>query len=161
MPMHTAHVYVQELKASKEFFDRATRALIEEDSEFSPEEGMMSAAQQVAHVAQTLEWFLDGATNPKGFDLDFDAHMAAVKNYTSLAKAREWHTRAHEKVTTAIGAMSEETLCSFLPEGMVMGGMPRAAVVGAMVEHTAHHRGALSVYTRLLGKEPPMPYMDL
>jgi uncharacterized damage-inducible protein DinB len=26
------------------------------------------------------------------------------------------------------------------------------------VEHTAHHRGALTVYSRLLGKVPPMPY---
>jgi uncharacterized damage-inducible protein DinB len=27
-----------------------------------------------------------------------------------------------------------------------------------MVEHTAHHRGALTVYSRKLGKVPPMPY---
>jgi hypothetical protein len=27
-----------------------------------------------------------------------------------------------------------------------------------MVEHTAHHRGALTAYSRLLGKVPPMPY---
>jgi uncharacterized damage-inducible protein DinB len=27
-----------------------------------------------------------------------------------------------------------------------------------MVEHTAHHRGALTVYSRLLGKVPLMPY---
>ena len=25
--------------------------------------------------------------------------------------------------------------------------------------HTAHHRGALTVYSRMLGKVPPMPYM--
>jgi len=28
-----------------------------------------------------------------------------------------------------------------------------------MVEHTAHHRGALTVYSRVLGKVPAMPYM--
>ncbi len=27
--------------------------------------------------------------------------------------------------------------------------------------HTAHHRGALAVYARLLGKVPAMPYMDM
>lgn len=161
MPMYTARSYVQELNSSKEFFDRGTRALTEEDSDFSPEEGMMTPAQHVAHVAQTIEWFLEGATRPEGFDLDFDAHMKTVKDVTSLAKAREWHLRAHEKAVATIGAMSEETLCGKLPEGLVMGGMPKSAVVGAMVEHTAHHRGALAVYTRLLGKEPPMPYMDL
>jgi uncharacterized damage-inducible protein DinB len=29
-----------------------------------------------------------------------------------------------------------------------------------MVEHTAHHRGALTVYSRLLGKVSQMPYFD-
>jgi len=37
-------------------------------------------------------------------------------------------------------------------------GAPRAAVVSGIADHTAHHRGALSVYARLIGKEPPMPY---
>ena len=55
---------------------------------------------------------------------------------------------------------SAETLLSALPEGPIMGGEPRAAVVGAICEHTAHHRGALSVYARLLGKVSPMPYGD-
>ncbi len=40
------------------------------------------------------------------------------------------------------------------------GDLPRIAIVGAMAEHMAHHRGALSVYARLLGYAPPMPYAD-
>jgi uncharacterized damage-inducible protein DinB len=40
----------------------------------------------------------------------------------------------------------------------VMAGQPIGNIVWGMVEHTAHHRGALSVYSRLLGKTPPMPY---
>jgi uncharacterized damage-inducible protein DinB len=39
-----------------------------------------------------------------------------------------------------------------------MGGQPISDIVWAMVEHTAHHRGALTVYSRQLGKVPPMPY---
>jgi uncharacterized damage-inducible protein DinB len=39
-----------------------------------------------------------------------------------------------------------------------MGGEPRLAIVGAICEHTAHHRGALAVYARLLGYAPPIPY---
>jgi len=31
-------------------------------------------------------------------------------------------------------------------------------VINAIVDHTAHHRGALSVYARLPGKVPMMPY---
>jgi uncharacterized damage-inducible protein DinB len=47
-----------------------------------------------------------------------------------------------------------------LPKDGVMGGAPRIAIVGAIADHTAHHRGALTVYARLLGVVPPMPYME-
>jgi uncharacterized damage-inducible protein DinB len=40
-----------------------------------------------------------------------------------------------------------------------MGGQAMSGVVWGMIEHTAHHRGALTVYSRLLGKVPPMPYV--
>jgi uncharacterized damage-inducible protein DinB len=39
-----------------------------------------------------------------------------------------------------------------------MGGQPVSDIVWATVEHTAHHRGALTVYSRSLGKVLPMPY---
>jgi uncharacterized damage-inducible protein DinB len=41
-----------------------------------------------------------------------------------------------------------------------MGGVPRWSVVSAISDHTAHHRGALTVYSRLLGKVPVMPYAE-
>jgi uncharacterized damage-inducible protein DinB len=41
-----------------------------------------------------------------------------------------------------------------------MGGVPRMAIFGAITDHTAHHRGALTVYARLAGAVPPMPYAD-
>jgi len=39
-----------------------------------------------------------------------------------------------------------------------MGVQPASDIVWAMVEHTAHHRGALAVDSRQLGKVPVMPY---
>jgi hypothetical protein len=38
-----------------------------------------------------------------------------------------------------------------------------AAAISARgsTDHTAHHRGALTVYSRLLGKVPKMPYADM
>jgi uncharacterized damage-inducible protein DinB len=41
-----------------------------------------------------------------------------------------------------------------------MGGEPISSIVGAISDHTAHHRGALTVYSRLLGKTPLMPYVE-
>ena len=55
---------------------------------------MMTAAQQVAHAAQTIDWFIQGAFRPEGFDVDFEKAAKEVNAYTSLAKARQWFERA-------------------------------------------------------------------
>jgi uncharacterized damage-inducible protein DinB len=151
---------IQELKSTKEFFDRSTRPLTEEDSTFAPTPGMRSASQQVAHAAQTIDWFVEGAFRPEGFDLDFEAMETEVNKIQSLKQARDWLDRAFDRCIQTIGSKSIEELTAPLPEGPIMGGAPRLAIVGAIVDHTAHHRGALTVYSRLRDKVPPMPYME-
>jgi uncharacterized damage-inducible protein DinB len=150
--------FASQLNSSKEFFDRSTRVLEEANSQFRPKEEVMTVAQQVAHVAQTLDWFIDGVTRPEGFDLNFEEHAKALVKVTSLAAARKMLDAAYAKAIKFIGLRSPEELARPLPPGPVMGGQPISDIVWAMVEHTAHHRGALTVYSRLLGKVPPMPY---
>ena len=150
--------FANQLLASQEFFERSTRVLEEGDSEFRPQPGMMTAAQQVGHVAQTLDWFIDGALRPEGFDLDFAAHAAALEKLTSLAAAREMLKAAFSKAVAFFQKATPEVLQRPLPPGPVMGGQPLSDIAWAMVEHTAHHRGALTVYSRQLGKVPIMPY---
>ena len=118
----------------------------------------MTVAQQVAHAAQTLDWFVEGASRPEGFNLDFAAHAKEVAAVTSLAAAREWMDKAYGNAIQFLRRRSPEELARPLPAGPVMGGQPVSEIVWAMVEHTAHHRGALTVYSRLLGKVPVMPY---
>ena len=149
-----------ELNATIEYFDRSTRSLTEEDSGFSPAEGVFTTAQQVAHAANTIDWFVQGAFEPTGFDINFAAHDAKVCEVTSLADARAWLARSVEGARQAIAANSDEAWGQPLPAGPVMGGLPRIAIFGAITDHTAHHRGALTVYARLRGKVPPMLYMD-
>jgi len=150
-----------QLAAMKEYFDRSTRVLEEADSKFAPKEGMFTAAAQVAHVAQTVEWFLNGAFSASGFDLDFETMDKAVRGCTSLAAARQWWEKACATAKAAIDAHSDEEWTSPLPPGPIMGGLPRFTIFGALTDHSAHHRGALTVYSRLLGKVPPMPYMEM
>jgi uncharacterized damage-inducible protein DinB len=150
--------YAQQLLASQDYFNRSTRLLEEADSQFSPREGMMTVAQQVAHAAQTLDWFIQGAFRPEGFNLDFEAIAKETAAVTSLAAAREWLDKAFAKAVAFLRARTPEELSRPLPAGPVMGGQPTSDIVWAMVEHTAHHRGALTVYSRLLSKVPPMPY---
>ncbi|MCU1325023.1 MAG: hypothetical protein JWN34_393 [Bryobacterales bacterium] len=150
--------YANQLLASQDFFNRSTRVLEEVDSNFRPAPEMMTAAQQVAHVAQTLEWFIAGATQPEGFNLDFEAHAKELADVTSLAAARAWLSAAYAKSVEFANLTSDEELSKPLPTGPVMGGQPVSDIFWAMIEHTAHHRGALTVYSRSLGKVPPMPY---
>jgi uncharacterized damage-inducible protein DinB len=155
-PQH--YDFASQLLASKDFFDRSTRVLDESDSGFRPREGMMTVAQQVAHAAQTLDWFVEGASSANGFDLDFEKHAKAVQSVTSLAAAREWMEKAYANAIQFLRSRSAEELAQPLPAGPIMGGQPISDIVWAMVEHTAHHRGALTVYSRELGKVPVMPY---
>ena len=151
----------QELKSAKDYFDRSTRCLTEDDSTFKPTEGSMTTAQQVAHVAQTVDWFFEGAFRPEGFDMDFESHAQEVMKVGSLTAARDWLDRSFATAIDKISASSAEELAVPLPDGPIMGGAPRATIVGAIQDHTAHHRGVLTVHSRHRGHTPAMPYMDM
>ena len=150
-----------QLSSSKEYFDRSTRNLTEKDSLFSPISGMMSAAQQIAHSASTVEWFVSGAFSPTGFDLDFERHRKEFMEVTSIDSARSWLMEAYEFAISKFENSTEEELAAKIADGPILGGAPRYAAFLGIVEHSAHHRGALTGYTRLLGMVPPMPYMDM
>ena len=158
-PKPQPYDFAQQLLASKDFFERSTRVLDENDSGFRPRAGMMTVAQQVAHAAQTLDWFIAGVSRAEGFDLDFEKHAKTVESVTSLAAAREWMEKAYANAIQFLRSRSPEDLSRPLPPGPILGGQPISDIVWAMVEHTAHHRGALTVYSRELGKVPPMPYV--
>ena len=158
----TPQVLAGQVRGIKEFFDRSTRCLTEAHAHYKPTEEMMTVAQQVAHVAQTFDWFIEGAFHrPDGFDMDFENHMKPVLACSSLAEARAWLDRSVQRAIDEIGSKSMEELMAPLPPGPVMGGAPRLAIISGLDDHTAHHRGVLTVYSRLLGLVPPMPYMDM
>lgn len=149
---------IGEIRAAKEFLDRSTSTLSEEDASFAPAPGMLTAAQQLAHIARTVDWFV-GALEGKGFDMDFERHMAESNAVESIAAARAWCDRSFAAAEKTLTNLTSEELAAPLPADGIMGGQPRSSVVGGIVDHTAHHRGALTVYARLVGKVPPMPYM--
>ena len=156
-----SQVFVKLLKETKDYFDRSTRCLEEADAGFAPSEGAMTTAQQVAHVAQTVEWFMEGAFRPEGFDLDFEASAKNILAVESLAEAREWLDRAFAAAIEITASKSGEELAASLPPGMIMGGAPRLTIYSGIQDHTAHHRGVLTVHSRLCGRTPPMPYMEM
>ncbi len=156
----TTHIdqFSKQLLSSQDFFARSTRVLEEADSGFRPQEGMMTAAQQIAHVAMTIDWFIEGASRPEGFDLDFEKAAKEMERVNSLAAARGMLDSSFRNALEFVAARTPEQLQAPLPPGPVMGGEPASGIIWGIVEHTAHHRGALTMYSRLLGKVPPMPY---
>jgi len=149
------------VETSREYFNRSTRALTEANSSFTPAPGMFTAAAMVAHVAQTVDWFFSGAFAEAGFDMNFERMDKEVRACTSLDAARAWFNAATDRAKAVATAHSGAEWAAALPLGPIMGGLPRHAIVSALTDHTAHHRGALTVYTRLLGMVPPMPYMEM
>ncbi len=152
--------WIGQLQSTREFFTRSTKSLTEDDSNFAPADGTYTAANPVAHAAQTIDWFVDGAFAPEGFDMNFEEHDREVRAVQSMGDAQAWFGRAVDNLTELINEKSVEEWSQPLPEGPIMGGMPRYAILWGISDHTAHHRGALTVYSRLCGKIPPNPYME-
>lgn len=151
---------ISQLQSCEEFFLRSINVLEEHDSDFAPFDEMIPVAKQVAHVAQTVDWFREAFISSEGFDLNFESHWDEVSKIDSLAEAKNWFVRSMKATREVISAANDSRFLESFPDGPVMGGSPRGSIVGGILEHTAHHRGSLAVYSRLLGKTPSMPYLD-
>lgn len=150
--------FIGQLAATRQFLVTATADFRAEDAAFTPRPGLLTVAGHLAHVALTVDWFIAGAfLRPEGFDLDFPEHLRQAQAVTSLAVARAEVDRAFAAAQAAVASHALR-LYEPLPAGPIMGGAPRLAIIGGIVDHTAHHRGALAVYARLLGREPALPY---
>lgn len=150
--------FAENLTKQRAYFLRTVSCFRSEHAAFTPAPGMFSVAAQIAHAAITVEWFLEGAFRPQGFDLDFTAHETAARNVVHLDVAIKLFSDNYSLAITAIERLSMDELHIPIPPGPIMGGAPRLAIISAMADHTAHHRGSLATYGRLLGLTPSMPY---
>lgn len=156
--MNLSELAVAELTIARDRFNRSTRNLTEDMSGFVPAGEAMSTAQQVAHVARVIDWFMEGAFRREGFDMDFGPQIRQVLAISSLQAAREWLESSFTGAIRILTPLSDEDLLTLLPAGAVLNCMPRFAMIREMTDHTAHHRGALTVYARLNHVTPPDPY---
>jgi uncharacterized damage-inducible protein DinB len=150
--------FVSAIENQRNFFLKTVSCLGEADASFKPRNEMLSVARHIAHVANTVDWFIAGAFSEKGMSEDWENQAAKEADYPTLAGALKWFNEAHDRAVAAAKAHSFEEWQQPIAPG-IMGGAPRAAIFSGMADHTAHHRGALAVYARLLGKTPEMPYM--
>jgi uncharacterized damage-inducible protein DinB len=140
------------------FFNKALEAFDESDSAFTPQPGLFTVAQQVAHSAHTIDWFVEGAFSPVGMSEDWEDQERKVRAVTSLKAAKQWHDDAIQRAMAKLDSFPEVEWMVPIA-GNIMGGAPRASLFEAILDHAAHHRGSLAVYARCAGKTPVMPYM--
>ena len=148
---------VAQLKTSHKYMKSTVSIFEEDDAGFAPQPELYTVAGHIAHAADSVDWFVEGAFG-KGWNLDFEGLIAAARAVETLEEANAWLDRAFEKAIATFESASDEDLAAAIVDERIMGGAPRASIVGPIVDHTAHHRGALTVYARLLGKVSPMPY---
>lgn len=146
-----------QLETSHKYIRSTISIFEEEDAGFAPQPELYTVAGHIAHAADSVEWFVEGAFG-KGWNMDFEGLIAAARAVETLEEATAWLDRAFETAIATFKAASDEELAATIPDERIMGGAPRSAIVGPIVDHTAHHRGALTVYARLLGKVPKMIY---
>lgn len=145
------------MSSVQRYFEKTLECFTPQDGEFAPHAGMFTVAQHVAHAAQTVEWFFEGAFRPEGVETDFAALEKDVRAIQDLEDATAWWKSACQEAQDAIANSAEEAWNEPI-RGQIMAGMPRHTILQGITDHTAHHRGALAVYARLLGHEPAMPY---
>ncbi len=148
---------VKELESTQKFFNTTVSVFEPDDAGFAPYPELYTVAGHIAHAADSIDWFIEGAFGD-GWDMDFEGLIAKAKEVTSLQEATEWLDRSFVNARAVVGEASDEVLFELIPDTQIMEGAPRLAVVSGIVDHTAHHRGSLAVYARLIGKQAPMPY---
>ena len=155
--MSRALEIVTQLETSLKYLKSTASIFKEADAGFAPQPELYTVAGHIAHAADSVEWFVEGAFG-KGWNMDFEGLIAAARAVETLEEANAWLDRAFARAISVFQSASDEDLDAAIPDERIMAGAPRHAIVGPIVDHTAHHRGALTVYARLLGKVSPMPY---
>lgn len=143
----------------RHYLNNILKDFTDEHSDFRPTEDMMTTAQQIKHIAQTTSWFMEGAFGA-GFDMDFEAYLEEMKKPVTLEEAQRKLYATYDNFVEKLETMSEEELLAPMQDNQIFGNAPKMVVVTANSEHTAHHRGVLSVYLRLLGITPTMVYTE-
>ena len=147
---------IGELQYQEKFLLNTIDCLSEEDSTFHPNEKMYTVAQHLGHTAETIDWFMEGAFG-KGFDMSFENYEEKMKKHKSFDESVKLFKEATARGVETIKNVPDAELMAPIT-GEIMKGAPKLAIINAITDHSAHHRGALSVYARLLDKTPKMPY---
>ncbi len=150
-------LFAQSIAMDRHFLSNAIGQFEPQHADFRPVDGMMTVSQQIRHIGATLLWFQEGAFGT-GFDMDFAKHEVELRNPVTLDQAKAELDAAWDQIIGFVEKMTEAELQSNMAPNPIMGPIPKELAVGGAMDHTAHHRGILTVYLRMLGITPKMIY---
>lgn len=150
-------IFISELQSSLKFFLNMVSAFQESDSAYAPQSGVYTVAAQIQHAALTVDWFLEGAITG-GFNMDFAEHDRLARDAKSISQSVKHLNEAYGRLIDYIESHDLGLFEEEFPADSLMPGAKYGVLFG-VIDHTAHHRGALSQYLRSMGKVPPMPYL--
>ncbi len=145
------------LRNEKKFLMRVLKDFSPEHADFAPAAGMMTVSQQIRHIAETMSWFRKGAFEGT-FDMDFERLEGRLREPVTIEQALAELEHAYEDYDSFLAGCTPEDLAEPMAPNPVFGELPRLVVFSAQTDHTAHHRGALTVYLRMLGVKPELIY---
>jgi uncharacterized damage-inducible protein DinB len=151
------HQAAEHVRLEREYLMKIIGAFAPDQGKFCPVAGTMTVAQQINHIAFMIRWFVQGAFGT-GFDLDPEKNNAAVRENIDLKEAVRRLNETYDDYIAFLETLTVAELDAHMPPNPILGEVPRITLLRAQADHTAHHRGVLTVYLRLLGIVPPMIY---
>ncbi|MCP4727525.1 MAG: DinB family protein [bacterium] len=151
---------VEIITKERKFLNNILKDLKPEHGDFKPADEMLTASQQIKHIALTGKWFYSKALGT-GFEFaSFDAYLEEMQKPLTLQEALDLLNETYEESVRAFGNMTEKEFDEIVKDDPMLGTFKKSDMIFYNNEHTAHHRGALSVYLRLLGITPTMIYAE-
>src|SRR5690606_37555263 len=114
------HLLDYELRSAQAFLLHTASVFDDRHADTAPWEGAFTVTNQLAHIALTLDWFVEGATRAEGFDMNFEDHYTAIYATKTLAEAREQLDRSFAQVREWLRNTSDAELSAPLPAGPVL-----------------------------------------
>lgn len=138
---------------------KVLRAIPEDKFDFTPHEKMRSAGRLAWHIVGIENFFGRGALGDK----IIAGGSASVKSPATIAAIVETYEKHHPEIVTAWKAFDEsrwlEKIPFVKPNGELWMELPRIVYLqSALLAHTIHHRGQLTVLLRLMGAKVPGVY---
>ena len=136
---------LKHLKTSRDFTLKVAEAMPEADYSFKLTPAQMSFAQQMVHLSQGLDYFIDPIVGEK----PNPAKPASLSKSDVIAFEKKAFDHAIERVGTLT---SEQIGKDYKSEEGTMSGFD---LLLGMLDHTTHHRASAEMYLRAKGITPP------